>query len=143
MFAECSYATCLSQESSAVPTIRRSTIPSLFALLLLAGSCAASYDSPAPSYGYDSSVPSYGEVVSTASVGSAGLSETRKKRSGELDRKFVRTARLTMEVDDEEDFRPVLEKAQALTRKFEGYVAALDGAQYHDDGPHRAARQLP
>ncbi len=43
------------------------------------------------------------------------------KRSPD-ERKFVRTASLTLEVSDEEDFQPTLERARAIATRLEGYI---------------------
>lgn len=42
--------------------------------------------------------------------------------NGPVQRKFVRTANLTLEVDDEDDFKPTLIKARKIAEGLDGYV---------------------
>lgn len=98
-------------------------LPLTLLLLLVAPACggaASSYDA-APSSSY------YGaerlEMAVATDSGGGAHEFSDDEVSGELDRKFVRNARIEMEVDDEDDFLPTLERARALTREFKGYVS--------------------
>lgn len=102
-------------------------------------SYARSEYAPAPSYYESDSVvmaqnvrPTGGAVMAMADSEASGSLEARPRNAqdkstvpgpnGPVQRKFVRTANLTLEVDDEDDFKPTLIKARKIAEGLDGYV---------------------
>lgn len=100
-------------------------------------SYARSDYSPAPSYESESvimaqNVRPSGVVLAMEDDSARGSLEARPRKAqdnstvpgpnGPVQRKFVRTANLTLEVDDEDDFKPTLIKARKIAEGLDGYV---------------------
>lgn len=65
-------------------------------------------------------------------AGSTGAVAERADDASPLDgRKLKRDASMTVEVDDEDDIEPTIERAQEVAKTFEGYVARRSGEFVH------------
>lgn len=88
------------------------------ALALGSGCGAASRDAYA-----SNSAPAESRVYNARQGGALGVDGVADDASGKkVARKFVRTSSVTLEVDDEDDFAPTLERARDIARGMGGFI---------------------